>query len=278
MNDEQLTAEVKALEQRLTALWGWGDLGRIGWNMNGLWLDRETGNRDQVDAGHDMDAELERLLVTSYGRAIAEIDRVLPTLPQGPVLTALLERLQSRVRAIGGHSFSYYIEREPQVNEGHFENETGTRPQAEVEQAFELHQQFTRDAWHCVESSLSEYLGRVADHVAAATAGGDIANDTDTAQKGVRPRWTGTASELAFLLTELVEADHLVPPARGRKRGKEGNRAAIAEAIYMVFDIRDKDTDKPVTVDYFKSLLRPNSPDRGAPRDLFTIRPRSASK
>lgn len=276
MNDEQLTVEVKALEQRLTELWGWGDLMRIGWNMNILSLDRETGNRYQVAAVHEMDTELERLLAVSYGSAIAEIDRVLPTLQQGPVLTALLERLQRRLRSIGEHSFSCYLEREFDLEPGHFDDATGTRPQAEVERDFELHQKFTREGWQCVESSLSEYISRVADHIAAATVGGDIAVDMDTTQKGVRPRWTGTASELAFLLTELVEADHLVPPSRGRKVGKEGNRAAVADALYDALDIRDPATDEPVTREYFKSLLRPNSPDRGIFKELFKItrRPR----
>lgn len=89
--------------------------------------------------------------------------------------------------------------------------------------------------------------------------------------KGSRPQWMGNASELAYLLTELIEGDHILPPARGRKVGKEGNRAAVADAIYDALDIRDPATDEPVTREYFKSLLRPNSPDRGTFKDLFKI-------
>lgn len=89
--------------------------------------------------------------------------------------------------------------------------------------------------------------------------------------KGARPQWMGNASELAYLLTELIEGDHILPPARGRKVGKEGNRAAVADAIYNALDIRDPATDEPVTREYFKSLLRPNSPDRGTFKELFKI-------
>jgi hypothetical protein len=233
MNDEQLTAEVKALEQRLTDVWGWGDLGRIGWNMNILFLDRDTGNRDQVDAGHEMDTELETLLATSYGSAIAEIDRVLPTLPQGPVLTALLERLQRRLRSIGEHSFSYYLEREFQPGPEHFDNQTGDRPQAEVEREFETHQQLMRAAWQCVEGSLSEYIGRVADHVAAATAGGDIA----TAGSHERIEWKGSAAKLAYLFQSLHAKGWIDLPSHNG----QPNWTALARVLHSTFDIHTPD-------------------------------------
>ena len=44
--------------------------------------------------------------------------------------------------------------------------------------------------------------------------------------------------------------------------------------MYDAFDIRDPATGEPVTRDYFKSLLRKNSPDRGTYRNLFKITPR----
>lgn len=239
MNDEQLTAEVKALELYLTDVWRWNDLARVGWNMNVLFLCREPGDRDQLEAEQGLDTELETLLVTSYGRAIAEIDRVLPTLPQGPVLTALLERLQSRVRAIGGHSFSYYIEREPQVNEGHFENETGTRPQAEVEQAFELHQQFTRDAWQCVESSLSEYLGRVADHIAAASAR-TMSEAPPTSQPLNRLKWECSQEVYVHLVRELMQRGYITLPGMNGKLG-EGNVTEVFRRLSQAFILSKRD-------------------------------------
>lgn len=94
-----------------------------------------------------------------------------------------------------------------------------------------------------------------------------------------RSVWRGSASELAFLLTELVEAGYLVPPPIGKKTGKDGNRAAIAGAILNAFDIRkDNGEGDPVSPDYFRSLLRPDSPDRGTFAKLFTIRARNAVK
>lgn len=238
MNNEQLTAEVKALEQRLTELWGWGDLGRLGWNMNILFLDRETGNRDQVDAGHGMDTELEALLATSYGSAIEEIDRVLPTLTQGPVLTALLERLQSRLRSIGEHSFSFYLEREFQPSEHHFDNETGTRPQAEVEQQFELHQQLTREGWTWVENSLSEYLGRVADHIAQHIEGRSAEVEQGIPAHNIeRIQWKGSAAKLAFLFQSL----HLKGWADLPLHKGQPNYTALARTLHQVFDIRTPD-------------------------------------
>jgi hypothetical protein len=92
--------------------------------------------------------------------------------------------------------------------------------------------------------------------------------------KGSRPQWNGSASELAYLLTELIEGNHIIPPPLGRKTGKAGNRAAVAVAMYDALDIRDPATDEPVTRDYFKSLLREKSPDRGTYRNLFKIQSR----
>lgn len=90
-------------------------------------------------------------------------------------------------------------------------------------------------------------------------------------KNGPRPQWMGSASELAYLLTELIEGNHLTPPPNGRKVGKEGNRAAVADALYDAIEIRDPATNEIVTREYFKSLLRPNSPDRGTFRKLFKI-------
>lgn len=234
MNDEQLTAEVKALEQRLTELWGWGDLGRIGWNMNILFLDRETGNRDQVDAGHEMDTELETLLATSYGSAIAEIDRVLPTLPQGPVLTALLERLQRRLRSIGEHSFSCYLEREPQYSEDHFDD--GKLSESEVYSRTEAHQELTRAAWQCVEGSLSEYIGRVADHVAAATAG-PVPGGTPTLN---RIRWIGPSTAVyVHIVKELLAKGYIELPGMNGKDG-DGNITELFLRLSQAFIVEGK--------------------------------------
>jgi hypothetical protein len=236
MNDEQLTAEVKALEQRLTELWGWGDLGRIGWNMNILFLDRETGNRDQVDAGHEMDTKRETLLATSYGSAIAEIDRVLPTLPQGPVLTALLERLQRRLRSIGEHSFHYYLEREFQPSEEHFDNGYDNLPGAELSRLTDEHQQMTRAAWQCVEGSLSEYLGRVADHVAAATAGTKSVG-TPTLD---RIRWIGPSTAVyVHIVKELLAKGYIELPGMNGKAG-DGNITELFQRLSQAFIIAGK--------------------------------------
>lgn len=248
MNNEQLTAEVKALEQRLTELWAWGDLGRIGWNMSILSLVRETGDREQVDAAHGLDTELETQLATSYGRAIAEIDRGLPKLPPGPVLTVLLERLQRRLRSMGEHSFAYYLEREFQPNECHFNNETGTLSEGEVQRRTDEHARMKREAWQCVESSLSEYLGKVADHISAATAG--------TMPGGTTPldriRWNDTAALMGHLFHELEAAGYITPPQRAGQR----NWSAVARTLHAAFDIRKEGGD-PVTLAALTQALKP---------------------
>lgn len=91
-----------------------------------------------------------------------------------------------------------------------------------------------------------------------------------------RPMWNDNASLLAYLLTELIEADYIVPPSIGRRTGRQGNRAAVADLAYELFDIRNRDTGEPVTCEYFRSLMRPKSPDRDSRPDLFRIRARAA--
>ena len=194
---------------------------------------RMYDTRGDLYAEHELDTELETLLATSYGSAIAEIDRVLPTLPQGPVLTALLERLQRRLRYVGEHSFSCYLDREFQPGPEDFDNQTGTRPQAEVEQLFEAHQQRTRDAWRYVEGSLSEYLGRVADHITVATTGGDIV----TAGSGERIEWKGSAAKLAYLFQSLHARGWIDLPSHNG----QPNWTALARVLHSTFDIRTPD-------------------------------------
>lgn len=98
----------------------------------------------------------------------------------------------------------------------------------------------------------------------------------ETMENGRRITWNDSASLLAYLLTELIEADYIVPPPNGRRTGRNGNRAAVADMVYQLLDIRDRDTGQPVTREYFRSLLRPNSPDRDSRPELFRIRPRVA--
>lgn len=89
-----------------------------------------------------------------------------------------------------------------------------------------------------------------------------------------RITWNDTAALLAFLLTELIEADYIIPPPNGRRVGRDGNRAAVADMAYRIFDIRDRATGNSVTREYFRSLMRPSSPDRDSRGDLIKIRSR----
>lgn len=108
------------------------------------------------------------------------------------------------------------------------------------------------------------------------TANLTLGTSNATAQQEHRVPWNDTAALLAYLLTELIEAEYITPPPNGRRTGKEGNRAAVADLAYQLFDIRDRSTNERVTREYFRSLLRPNSPDRDSRADLFKIRPRVA--
>lgn len=91
-----------------------------------------------------------------------------------------------------------------------------------------------------------------------------------------RVPWNDTAALLAYLLTELIEAEYITPPPNGRRTGRDGNRAAVADLAYQLLDIRDRSTNERVTREYFRSLMRPSSPDRDSRPDLFRIRPRVA--
>jgi hypothetical protein len=258
MTNEELTAEVAQLEHFLFDVWRWDDLLPIA---------------DQLDAdaacpveGWDNNAEVRKLrqqldaiLLPCYDAAIDKVNDTLSRLDPGPLRSAALGRIVARLKDLQqpGGCYEYW-------NRLHyFKKRTGTQ-----------YEQDLREVWAAAEQDIGHYVGLLVAHIEGHSAEVEQAGPLPLD----RPGWTGSAAELAYLLTELVEAEHLIPPARGRKKGKDGNRAAIAEAIYRAFDIRDRDTGEPVTLDYFKSLLRPNSPDRGAHTNLFKIRPRTAAK
>jgi len=128
----------------------------------------------------------------------------------------------------------------------------------------------------CIERYLIdhvEYMGTRLREIGECWFEGSSTNVSNIA-KGSRPQWNGSASELAYLLTELIEGNYIVPPARGRMVGMEGNRGAVADAVYAAIDIRDPGSGEPVTRAYFKSLLKPKSPDRGVYLNLFKVYPR----
>jgi hypothetical protein len=126
-----------------------------------------------------------------------------------------------------------------------------------------------------IREHLNALLGMLAD---------ERTPDLPTLAEGSQPQqrrtdritWNDTAALLAYLLTELIEADYITPPPNGRRTGRQGNRAAVADLVYQMMDIRDRDTGKPVTPEYFRSLMRPSSPDRDSRADLFKIRSRTA--
>jgi hypothetical protein len=263
MTNEELTAEVAQLEHFLFDVWRWDDLYAIAQDRQGLALSLEPyepGYRTEANA---IAAQLNALLSDRLAAAIAEADNVLSTLPAGPVRAALVAGLLDRQRGLQQPRACWrqWTEQDP--------HRYAEQQEAEEHEGVPT----PADAWAGIEGDVHRYVAQLVAHIEG--------HNAEVEQAGPqldRARWTGTASELAYLLTELVEAEHLVPPARGRKKGKDGNRAAIAEAIYRAFDIRDRDTGEPVTLDYFKSLLRPNSPDRGAHTELFKIRSRTAAK
>ena len=115
-------------------------------------------------------------------------------------------------------------------------------------------------------------FGQRLEEIAAALNSGRVAAAPE--RSTARITWNDNASLLAYLLTELIEADYIIPPPNGRRTGRQGNRAAVADLVYQLMDIRDRDTGRPVSREFFRSLLRPKSPDRNSSPDLFRIRPR----
>ncbi len=275
MTIDELTAEVKALEYRLLEVWNWEVLGQIGWNMNLAQLDHMPGETYIADAIRDLELEAETHLVKCYTLAIEDVEHTLKILPQGPNCTALLERLQDSLRQVAKSSYHLYLDSIANSRDLEASDDTGSLSNEEISRLTDEYHHLRRDGWGCIEDSLGNYLSRVADFIGTMTS-----SERNKLTSGrTQPKWIGTASELAFLLTELVDAGYLVPPPIGKKSGKDGNRAAIADAVLNAFDVRkDNGEGDPVTPTYFRSLMRPDSPDRGTFPKLFTIRPRTASK
>lgn len=235
MTNDELIAEVKALEIRLTDLWGWEDLGRIGHNLNMARDAMEPGNLDILADIRGLELQLETHLSTCYDLALGDIDRTLKALPPGPVLSAILERLQRSLRLIGERSFAEFLFRVEQPNPDHFDNATGTRPQAEVERDYEQYVQFTRDAWSCIKPDLGDYLARVADYIGAAAI-----NELDTSPS-VRNRipWTCSTAVYVHIVKELLKRGYIAAPDMNGKEG-EANITELFRRLSQAFIVTGK--------------------------------------
>jgi hypothetical protein len=268
MTNDELTAEVNALTHRLIELWGWEELGRIGWNLNIALDAMEPGNSEVEQAIKDLTLDVESHLAKCYSRAIEDIGQTLTGLPPGPVLTALLDRLQKRLRLIGENSFGIYLGDVWQPEEYHFDNAAGTRPQAQIEQAYKEHQMFTRDAWACVEKDLGDYLRRVADYIATATG-----KPTQIASKDERIVWNGSGAELAYLFQSLHAKDWINLPTHNGSP----NFTAMARILYSVFDIRDGDEPVKLTSFIQSCKVSGDNAERKDNRNwIFQIKPRQS--
>jgi hypothetical protein len=235
MTNDELTAEVKALEHRLTELWGWDELGRIGWNLNLARMDMEPGNDEIAEAIKGLELECETHLANCYSRALHELELTLKALPSGPVLNALLERLQGSLRLMAEHSFRNYLEHVPQPEEHHFNNAIGTRPQAQIEQAYEQHRLFTRDAWACIEKDLGDYLGRVTAYIATATGN----EQTPSPTVPNRIPWTCSTAVYVHIVKELFHKGYIATPDMNGKEG-EANITELFRRLSQAFIVTGK--------------------------------------
>lgn len=269
MTHTELTTAVKNLQQYLLDVWELDEVFRIAHSMN-LVERNSKDDRDYHETQYrELAEKLEHHLFTRYQQAIQETNRVLETVLSVEGGDILVERLKT---SIAGSVNS--AEGEPkwlQLAMGPLDMYANASmdslPDTDAIQ-------WGLNLWSMVRGDMSFYIGKVVSEIDRRLQ----TDPNDTAMRhAVRINWKGSASELAFLLTELVEAGYLVPPPIGKKTGKDGNRAAIADAILNAFDIRKKNVD-PVSPAYFRSLMRPDSPDRGEFPQQFRIRPRSASK
>lgn len=270
MSNEEISERLHGLEHDLLELWEWFPLYRLGRSINSCSLDEDRNTLRELR--HSMNIAL----LNSYTKALELIDSTLAEIERGPVTCVLIEQLRDRVLWWTGDGSFAELFTHASFDLGH-EN-----PDWQLSVGDEVITDPTagdyKGNWSAVAQDLAFYGSKIADHLQGylVPAASDKGN-TALPSVRTRPKWNGNASELAFLLTELVESGHLVPPPIGKKTGKEGNRAAIATAFLTAFDIR-KDNGDPVSPDYFKSLMKPDSPDRGTFTKLFTIRPRTESK
>lgn len=257
MDNEQLTAKVKDLEHFLSEVWDWEDLHHIGWEINDLWNFRDQGDPDHLQIERDLNTKLELHLSTRYGLAVGEMDQVLPQLPRGEVLDALLERLRRRMQDLGDpdNSFRHFLDRVQQPDVGAFENETGTRPQAETERDYKEHVDRTRNAWACVSGDLSEYLGRVAYRVVQHRFGKVNTYSQEASEVTSQDRiiWNDTAGRLALLFETLRDRKYITLP----QYGGADNYAAMGRMLHAVFDVRKK--DEPVGAKTLEQAMKPSA-------------------
>ena len=284
MDQQEINRTVEGLHHYVIDVWDWYALQGIVKEYVGTVIDIDQGHQGELAAKRRITAKARVHLAAKYAEAIAEVDRVTDLLRQEPdtIGTALLQRVRTDLNRLGlatvcEEQWAAHQPFEPVVwdqedpTEEELKAYENRGPEPVWEEEFPGHPR----PWVFIASELAPFACNVAERIDERMRN-EVEPDSAVPVKGPRPRWDGSASELAYLLTELVEADHLIPPPNGRRTGKNGNRAAIAQAIYTAFDIRDKDTGEPVTMEYFKSLMRPKSPDRGTFIKLFLIRRRTA--
>lgn len=194
-------------------------------------------------ARHEIKAKVERLVDQRYVPIIPALHAYVIEHREDPLVAAKLSWLLDEIEPFGGENGRGYYNSRHEAEEFHV-----------------WMPGFRHRHWPPLYDALLSILEGL--HV-------DRPGQTPRALQKIR--WKGSGSLLAYLLTELIEAEYLVPPnERPRARGG-GSRAAVGKAVYEIFDIRGED-DQPVSLSHFVSLMRPNSPDRTPRSDLFRIR------
>jgi hypothetical protein len=286
MDTEKLANTIHDLNSFLIDVWDWDGLHEFVKHYTDIVCEPHVIHVLQLDVDRKLNARLGVHLAAKYEQAITEIDRVTEIIKDATpfVKDALLEKVlvdisrlhkpEECVKQWRDHIPFHPsdLEYEPTDEELEKHMNGSNEPEFDWYDFYPDHP----EPWAYIANDLGYYINRVVQCIQQhMLPESPIIEGVQVISKTARPKWEGSAAELAYLLTELIEADYIIPPPNGRKTGKKGNRAAVAAAIYDGIDICDKTTGKLVTREYFKSLLRGKSPDRGVYRDLFKVNPRS---
>lgn len=284
MEVQELSRIADGLKHFVLDVWDWEELRKIGKEWQEIMTYADRGYADPVFHQRKMSAKLNEHLIAKTAECVTRIDGDLLQLSEvpEPLSSIVLEMVKNNLRQLSNAKFcqEQSVAHLPFV----FRDETEDDITQEQIDAYEKEMQEgnpwydveeeNHDPWEFISRDLGQYAERIAQHIELKRGTTDNSNPRENSAEMVRPVWNGNAAELAYLLTELIEAGYLVPPPKGGRSGKDGNRAAVAAAVYSAFDIRKGDGETPTSPDYFKSLMRPESPDRTTHPMLFRIRPR----
>ena len=242
MNSDELTTVVTDLEHYLFDVWKYDELFELGKLFQHLDIDKEPGdlkNREMMRQGQ---RDLTRSLSYSYELATLQVDEVLPGLPMGPVLDALLERLREHVMRLAQPNAGYFqwLERTwiPTTDEDRtYSDEFGEI----IPMGIPVYDD-PREHWAYVDHSFQFYVTKVVERIDWYRQRKEVDREQTLAPaKNLnRTKWTCSTAVYVHIVKELLQKGYIAAPDMNGKVG-EANITELFKRLSQSFIVTGRD-------------------------------------